>query len=134
MSVLIIPCFRDFIQGRTFFNLLYALVNLLCGSIKAMNSSLKLCKLSCRSAKGCPSPGALAQCAAYPKVQYLPSTSAMIVSDWGTVLSAVHDNDVFVRMATCSGKSLHMFLRPLSVSDAAMGVIVSPLNGLWMNT
>ena len=42
----------------------------------------------------------------------------------------LHGNDVFVRMATGAGKSLCMFLAPLSVSEHAMGVIISPLNGL----
>ena len=45
-------------------------------------------------------------------------------------LSVLHGQDVFVRMATGSGKSLCMFLGPLSKSDVAMGVIISPLNGL----
>ncbi len=38
--------------------------------------------------------------------------------------------DVFVRMATGSGKSLCMFLPPLIVSLEAAAVVVSPLNGL----
>ena len=42
----------------------------------------------------------------------------------------LHGQDVFVRMATGSGKSLCMFLGPLSASDVAIGVIISPLNGL----
>ena len=42
----------------------------------------------------------------------------------------LHGNDVFVRMATGAGKSLCMFLAPLSISELAMGVIISPLNGL----
>ena len=41
-----------------------------------------------------------------------------------------HGNDVLVRMATGAGKSLCMFLAPLSVSERAVGVIISPLNGL----
>ena len=45
-------------------------------------------------------------------------------------LSVLHGHDVFVRMATGSGKSLCMFLGPLAKSDMAMGVIISPLNGL----
>ena len=42
----------------------------------------------------------------------------------------LHGQDVFVRMATGSGKSLCMFLGPLGASDVAIGVIISPLNGL----
>lgn len=45
-------------------------------------------------------------------------------------LAVLHGQDVFVRMATGSGKSLCMFLSPLAKSDAAVGVIISPLNGL----
>ena len=39
-------------------------------------------------------------------------------------------NDVFVRVATGAEKSLCMFLAPLSMGELAMGVIISPLNGL----
>ena len=46
------------------------------------------------------------------------------------LMPILHGNDVFVRMATGAGKSLCMFLAPLSVSERAMGVIISPLNGL----
>ena len=45
-------------------------------------------------------------------------------------LPALHKKDVFVRMATGSGKSLCMFLVPLSHSSTAMGIIISPLNAL----
>ena len=38
--------------------------------------------------------------------------------------------DVFVRMATGSGRNLCMFMGPLSKSMEAVGVIISPLNGL----
>jgi ATP-dependent DNA helicase RecQ len=44
--------------------------------------------------------------------------------------SVIHGQDVFVRMGTGSGKSLCMFLGPLALSDAAIGVIISPLNAL----
>ena len=37
---------------------------------------------------------------------------------------------MFVQMATGAGKSLCMFLAPLAVSESAVGVVVSPLNGL----
>lgn len=47
-----------------------------------------------------------------------------------STLPALHGKDVFVRMATGSGKSLCMFLVPLSHSSTAMGVIISPLKAL----
>ena len=46
------------------------------------------------------------------------------------VLPVLHGKDVFVRMATGAGKSLAMFLVPLSHSPMAVGVIISPLNSL----
>ena len=46
------------------------------------------------------------------------------------VLSILHGNDVFVRMATGCGKSLCMFLPPLVHGEKAAGVIISPLVGL----
>ena len=47
-----------------------------------------------------------------------------------SMLPIMHKKDVFIRMATGSGKSLCMFLPPLAVSDVAMGVIIIPLNAL----
>lgn len=44
--------------------------------------------------------------------------------------SVLHGQDVFVRMATGSGKSMCMFLGPLAKSETAIGLIISPLNGL----
>ena len=46
------------------------------------------------------------------------------------LLPVVHGRDVFVRMATGAGKSLCMFLAPLAISESAVGVVISPLNGL----
>ena len=46
------------------------------------------------------------------------------------MLPALHGRDVFVRMATGAGKSLCIFLPPLAVNDSAIGVVISPLNGL----
>lgn len=45
-------------------------------------------------------------------------------------LAIMHKQDVLVHMATGSGKSLCVFLGPLAMSDLAVGVIISPLNGL----
>ena len=47
-----------------------------------------------------------------------------------SLVPVLHGKDVFVRLATGSGKSLCMFLAPLVYSESAMAVIVSPLNGL----
>ena len=47
-----------------------------------------------------------------------------------SLLPILHGRDVFVRLATGSGKSMCMFLAPLAVSESAMAVIISPLNGL----
>ena len=43
------------------------------------------------------------------------------------LLAVAHGKDAFVRMPTGGGKSLCMFLVPLSISSSAMGVVVSPL-------
>lgn len=43
------------------------------------------------------------------------------------VLSVAHGKDVFVRMPTGGGKSLCMYLVPLSISSEAMGIVISPL-------
>ena len=45
-------------------------------------------------------------------------------------LSMLHGHDVFVRMATGSGKTVCMFLGPLAMSSKAIAVVISPLNGL----
>ena len=47
-----------------------------------------------------------------------------------TLLPLLHGRDVFVHMATGSGKSLCMFLGPLAIHESAIGMIISPLNGL----
>lgn len=46
------------------------------------------------------------------------------------VLPALHKKDVFVRMATGSGKSLCMYLVPLVTGNSSVGIIISPLIGL----
>ena len=48
----------------------------------------------------------------------------------GQLEALLHQRDVFVRMATGSGKSLCMFLAPLAVSDKAIGLVISPLKAL----
>ena len=44
--------------------------------------------------------------------------------------AVLQGQDVFIRMATGSGKSLCMFMGPLCKGTEAIGVIISPLNGL----
>ena len=46
------------------------------------------------------------------------------------ILPILHGKDVFVTMATGSGKSLCMFLPPLVCGTVAIAVILSPLIGL----
>ena len=46
------------------------------------------------------------------------------------LLPVAHGKDVFVRMPTGGGKSLCMFLIPLSLGNDSLGIIVSPLVGL----
>lgn len=46
------------------------------------------------------------------------------------VLPVAHGKDVFVRLPTGGGKSLCMYLIPLSISSEAMGIVISPLVGL----
>lgn len=46
------------------------------------------------------------------------------------LLPVAHGQDVLVRMPTGGGKSLCMFLIPLSLGKAAMGIVISPLVGL----
>ena len=46
------------------------------------------------------------------------------------LLSVAHGKDVFVRMPTGGGKSLCMFLVPVSLGRGAMGIVISPLVGL----
>lgn len=46
------------------------------------------------------------------------------------LLSVSHGKDVFVRMPTGGGKSLCMFLVPISLGCGAVGIVISPLVGL----
>lgn len=46
------------------------------------------------------------------------------------VLPILHGRDIFVRIATGGGKSICMFLPVLTISNSAIGIIVSPLIGL----
>ena len=46
------------------------------------------------------------------------------------ILSVLHGHDVFVRMATGSGKSMCMYLPPLVCGKPAVAIIICPLVGL----
>ena len=46
------------------------------------------------------------------------------------LLPVLHGKDVFVKMATGSGKSLCFLLVPLAVGPSAVGIIISPLKAL----
>ena len=46
------------------------------------------------------------------------------------LLAVLYGRDVFVRMATGAGKSLTMFLAPLSHSEKAVGAVIRPLISL----
>ena len=46
------------------------------------------------------------------------------------LMPVLHGKDVLVKMATGAGKSLCIYLVPLAVGTNAVGVVISPLNGL----
>ncbi len=46
------------------------------------------------------------------------------------VVAALHGHDVFVQLCTGGGKTLCMFMPPLTVSATSIGVIISPLNAI----
>ena len=48
------------------------------------------------------------------------------------VLPVAHGKDFFVKMPTGGGKSLCMYLVPLSISNEAMGIVISLLVGLMV--
>ena len=61
---------------------------------------------------------------------YFPKFSGFRPGQLEALLPVIHGRDVFVRMATGSGKSLCIFLAPLAVGESAVGVVISPLNAL----
>ncbi len=96
--------------------------------------SPRLCQPSCPCAGGCTTSEALAQCEAYPKLQdalqqYFQFT-AFRPGQLEALLPVLHGKDAFVRIATGGGKSMCIFLVPLSIGNGAVGVVISPLNGL----
>ena len=46
------------------------------------------------------------------------------------LMAVAHGSDVFARMPTGGGKSMCMFVIPLSISGHAMGIVISPLISL----
>ena len=88
-----------------------------------------------RAARECsrgPSPGAtcVAQQKAYATLQQIFGFDDFCTGELEAILPALHSRDVFVQMATGSGKSLCMFTVLLAYSNDAVGVIISPLNAL----
>ena len=73
-------------------------------------------------------------CEAYTKAtEALQAYFKLMIFDaasWMPCHRSSMGEDTFVRMATNTGKSLCMFLAPLAVSPDALGVVISPLNGL----
>lgn len=62
--------------------------------------------------------------------KYFPKLSGFCPGQLEALLALLHGRDVFVRMATGSGKSLCTFLACLALAESAIGVVISPLNAL----
>ena len=95
-----------------------------------MECYIPLCRAECLSSTN----AAVGSCVALRKVntalQSVFRHHSFRPGQLESFLPALHGRDVFVRMATGAGKSLAMFLVPLSYSDRTVGVIISPLNSL----
>ena len=94
-----------------------------------------MCRSECPLSRGISSsdPSVQSECCVYDRIHR--ELSRFGYSDFrpgqlDAVLSILHGNDVFVRMATGCGKSLCMFLPPLVHGEKAAAVIISPLVGL----
>ena len=104
-----------------------------CNHIRSSSMSSLLCSASCELAGGsCGSRSAT--CVAKAKLEETLARYFKFPSfrpgQLEALLPLLHGRDVFVHMATGAGKSLCMFLQPLTVSDSAIGIVISPLNGL----
>ena len=90
-----------------------------------------VCSKDCVCASGCTSQNALQQCTAYPSVTNALKTyfdfRCFHPGQLVAILPVLHGRDVFVRIPTGGGKSLCMFLVPLSHEPGVLGVIISPL-------
>ena len=73
-------------------------------------------------------------CVAYQKAREALTKQFNFVDfrpgELAALMPVLHGKDVLVKMATGAGKSLHMYLVPLAVRTSAVGVVISPLNGL----
>ena len=49
-----------------------------------------------------------------------------------SLLPLAHGKDVFVHIPTGGGKSICMYLYPLALNDTAMGLVISPLIGMYV--
>lgn len=94
-----------------------------------------LCESDCPLSRGLPfnSESVQSECSVYhklcPELRHF-GFSSFLPGQLDAILSILHGNDVFVRMATGSGKSLCMFLHPVVYGERAAAVIISPLVGL----
>ena len=79
--------------------------------------------------RGCSEVGCTARCQSEAVLRQYFSFPSFRPGQLEAILPVLHNKDVFVRMATGSGKTLCMFVPVLAVKEG-MGVIVSPLNGL----
>ena len=93
-----------------------------------------LCNRECLCATGYTSNEALQNCEAYPKVARCLTAYFQFgefrPGQLETLMAVLHGRDVFVRLPTGGGKSLCMFLVPLTHDPDTVGVIISPLIGL----
>ena len=95
---------------------------------------IRCCSSSCPFASGECSAGADPCCEA--KVQLESALHkyfafvTFLPGQLDALLPVLHGRDVLVRMATGAGKSLCIFLAPLAMSESALGIVISPLNGL----
>ena len=96
--------------------------------------SAVLCSKDCVCASGSTSKQALQQCSAYPRAISALNTyfkySCFRPGQLEAILPVLHGRDTFVRLPTGGGKSLCMFLVPLSHEPSTVGLIISPLIGL----
>lgn len=99
-----------------------------------MSGSSKICACTCPLALADIDP-ASNDCSGKALLQtalqeYFPKFPAFRPGQLEALLPVIHGRDVFVRMATGSGKSLCMFLAPLAMGESAIGVVISPLSAL----
>ena len=94
-----------------------------------------LCEFDCPLSRGFLSDhqSSLTECRVYDKLQSELSRFGFCEFRPGQLdaaLSILHGSDVFVRMATGSGKSMCMFLTPLVHGTQSAAIFISPLVGL----